>query len=79
MNINHSKKSSIPDDDCLCGPYGNCLAHDDNYNKHREPNQPRRVYHKPKYPDEPLYLDKVFFGFIFLAILISIVVFYNTN
>ena len=59
-----TKQTSDIDKDCLCGQHCNCLAHENSYNKLREPNQPRRVYHAPKYPDEPLHLGAVFFGFV---------------
>ena len=37
--------------------------------KRREPNQPRRVYQAPKYPDEPLHLGVVLFGFVGIIVI----------
>lgn len=67
------KPISKNDEDCLCGPYGNCLAHENDYHKRKEPNQPRRIYQEPKYPDEPLNLGWIFIGFIVIVVACTIV------
>lgn len=77
-HLRQSKRSSSKiEEDCLCGPYGNCLAHhtetEDEYYIQKEPNQQKQIYQEPKYPDEPLYLGWIFFGFVIIVVVFTII------